>query len=772
MQMNARTFGFLALAAFAPAAIAQDLEQKISFSGPAMPAKQLLQEISKKANYTFDTSPQTAQEVLLVRVKDVQLGELLKKVAEASGAEWVKEEGLYRLVRGATLKQNQERADLAARGEQISKSLEAVYKKLDQKPNFTQADVDALTKEQRDGRPAAGGGVMIGGYSDGSPSGRALLRLLRLIPTSELASIAPGTRVVYSSNATRMQIPLRGNSRGVLNQYVNEQNMYASLFTPPPPEQPTAGGNVRVFTVREPDPVQINGRIGKALLVVTRFGTEAAFSIDLKVFDESGKLLSRSNRFVTTSPSPLAAGSPSSADQALQLSADSKALAKILVNPQTIAGGPVMTGGTMFFRVATSPTNSDTVMIGGPGSEATQLTPEWRERLSNPDKYEPLAYIAGELYGAAGDAKGMNVVADLPDTVLMPLARRISNGILGANQLVTVSTSELDLNVVQKDGWMIVGPKYPSEAYASRIDRVALGNLLRRAVANGYSRLDDLAAYAQKQPSRTGQFSFDERLMTLISPDTGAMGIGIGTLDRRLLLRLYATLGMTQKRTLGNEGRLDFSGMASNQLALVSSLVYDTIQGPNVLVPPPSQGAREDQFQEIVRAGPGGTSVQSTRNNEVLIMERTEALPNGVPRDGFLILNVENKEAVLATRSNAGGSRIFAASDLGSHQAVQSSQNMPMLASNPQQPDFDLYRPGTLTNYSFNFNLSPMARMSRSLQDMQINTGTRSVPYAQLSAKFREEVDAAKRRVAEVLKNIQMVPPGGGIRQGTPPPAP
>src|SRR5688572_26102838 len=84
-RLIAIALGMAALAA------PQDFTQKITLETAAMPAKKLLAELSKLANYPFETSTLTANEVLLVRVKDVTLGDLVKKIAEASGCEWAKE---------------------------------------------------------------------------------------------------------------------------------------------------------------------------------------------------------------------------------------------------------------------------------------------------------------------------------------------------------------------------------------------------------------------------------------------------------------------------------------------------------------------------------------------------------------------------------------------------------------------------------------------------------------------------------------------------------
>src|SRR5476649_2579871 len=74
----------------------------ITFAAPAARTEMLFPGLSKVLGIRLEASPQTANEVLLIQVKDVTEKDLLAKIAKVADAEWKQDNGILRLVRPAS----------------------------------------------------------------------------------------------------------------------------------------------------------------------------------------------------------------------------------------------------------------------------------------------------------------------------------------------------------------------------------------------------------------------------------------------------------------------------------------------------------------------------------------------------------------------------------------------------------------------------------------------------------------------------------------------
>lgn len=705
----------LALAACALPGAAQDLSQKISFSGPAMSAKKLLSEISKKVGYPFETSPQTANEVLFLKVSDVPLGDLLKKIAETAGAEWAKEAACYRLVRSATLAQTQSRADIAARSAQIKAEIDKVAAVADKKSQGSQ------------------------------PAQTALYKLLRMIPAQDLAALPPGSRTVFSTYPTPMQRPLRGNVQQVLATFIAEHN--ARVSSQPEQSKPAPLPNAD-FALAPPTGPPITGALGKAMMIVQRMGADPTFLIEMKIFDAEGKSVGLGNAFINAGSLAPKTGAPG-AESEIEFSQEAKEFSKIMLGSL----GGQQGGMVMLFR-----DNNLSVKIGGPMLDSTTLSPEWKHKIVNPEQYEPLSLIGSDALHDLAKAKGISVVASLPDRALIPLASFVAAGKFRASALLAYLPS-MGMKASEQGGWLALSPQYLSESYAGRLDRPVLGAFLRKAAVDGLARLDDLGQYMLRQPLIASGGHFEARYLTLICANAPP-----DMTETRLALRFYGMLSAGQRQTLFNGGHVGLGTLSPQQSAVLRGLVYDSMGGPAINSP-----SREGVTQQrIARGIVGGGEFFTSYGNDTLDQERTEALPNGVPGDGFVALQAQQNAAVLASRSSGGGSRVLTAGDLGGYLAGKASPEMAQLTAG--QPDFDRFRQVRLTSLTFEFALSPLATMNRQLDDISFEVAAQTVPFEQLPAAFREDVERIRQVMAKRLAEMKFAPISIKLGNGGPPP--
>src|SRR5688500_10045291 len=77
---------------------AQDLSQAVTYESNAASAKKVIAELSALSKVPMEAAPLTANEVLVIRVKDVPLTTLMKKIAEVTSGDWEKDGELWRLI--------------------------------------------------------------------------------------------------------------------------------------------------------------------------------------------------------------------------------------------------------------------------------------------------------------------------------------------------------------------------------------------------------------------------------------------------------------------------------------------------------------------------------------------------------------------------------------------------------------------------------------------------------------------------------------------------
>lgn len=747
-----------ALASIGGMSIAQDMSTKINFKAPAAPAKRIFEELSKVTGVPMVASSPIASDVLLLNLSDVTVGETMEKIATTLNAEWRKEGSGYVLYRGANLEAAEKRAETAARVAEFKTNLN---KTIEEQKKLGQFDsgaakkiVDAQNKMNEELGRQDGGAFRISGdfnaVSRGTPSARAIATLLSRLSDQQIAALTSENRVVFGLNPTRMQLAMPNGSNQILQQYVRDTQTFRDVSQR---HEPAAGNDTRRVVINgfgadgggDGDP---RLGIGYAILVKNpnMGGNPSNVSVSLTVADPNGKTIATGQffvgpNFVTTQANPQAPAPPAN-EKPIELSELSKELAKVLVQISGGGGGggPATTVRVMSVAISNV---SGTFMLGGGGAKTPQMSAELREKILNPDKYDPMSFAPGEAFAKVSDAQGKDLVAYLPDTSFLSLNQLAANNPTPTAFLNSASRNA-SLKVTDASGWLLVSPKTPSAAREREVNRVALGATLRVMDSKGFISLDDWAAFATRQPKAPRSGEIDESYLRLINnaaADEGLNQFSFG--GGWQMLQFYAGMSTAQRQALSQNGSVALRTLSQQQIALVNDQIFNSFDGPMVNRPETTPN------RPIMIAGMGGVST-----------ERTILLPNGMPRDGFLNLNLKVNEIAQANSSASGSSKFMNAESIAFERV---RMERPELASFGESVQYDQYRMASQRSISFQFQLTPEMTFSRQLHD---NTpGSRPFDaFNRLPSEFKEKVE----KTYEQLKKGWGAGGGGGNQ--VPPP--
>ncbi len=247
--------------------------------------------------------------------------------------------------------------------------------------------------------------------------------------------------------------------------------------------------------------------------------------------------------------------------------------------------------------------------------------------------------------------------------------------------------------------------------------------------------------------------------LMLFAPNAMQQGM-MGMADWNAL-RLYGTLGIAQRQTLADRGRLALSTFAPNQQALLNRMLFGSqsdlrIQDPN------AKPKEEMGFLEMIRGFiPGGASNDYRQ-------EPTEIMPNGLPPQGFLTGSLA-KEPV-GKADGVDPMMMFGAlgaDELAMLRFFKEDPKMGLMAG--MMPTVDRLRLGERTNIELKIFVAEDVALERQLQDNRIDANSPVVSMDNLPAEFRARID---KRLEAFKKSPFPGFPGGMAPVKPPSPSP
>lgn len=736
--------------------MAQD--DKVTFEGRAAPVTRLLDELSAATGWKVRAAPAMATEIVVVKVKEVPRQELKARLAKVTQGQWSTEEGFDVLAPDAGARARGKTEALAANRAKLQKSLDQRLK--------MEKEMDDWRRDGGDG----GGGTFaqFGGmgnqyFESGS---RAVTAFLRGTDLNVLAAIEAGQRVVFSTSPTRMQRPLPATVMPFLARIVKEHNDAIEMERRAREEGANAADEwetkmkdmLKAMGI-DPDEdraVPITAPPAKALISVSRGGGMGMFSgmamgmrVELVIYDANGKRL-------TGHSDTLYEMSEVVDDQEHEYDPETGEIIEKPAPPEDpnnpkFAFSPT---GAHYARFTRADYLVDENAYSEDGTKTGEEVPaDLKAVFQRPDLADPLSYGETDLLFFLADKKGVQVVANIPDSMWMSASQQI--------RLAEVAKhlEQQGLTVEQADGWVTAFPTDADQVRRGRFNRASIVRLAQQSEAKKVASLDDLAAFVAAN-SDEGLDGMGERLLTTFVP--GALSLNLVTSMDWNVLRLYGSMSPSARATLQSQGSVPLAALGGNARQILSKMLFGA--SPRLEV---DSGTPTDESNPMMLFY--GAMTQMGRPGKDYRTEPTEIMPGGL-MDGVLELKLD--ETILAIPSkwnNDIGLGSFGPLELALFTHFMTDPKLAEIAGEmPEMPDM---LPGTRRVLKFAFRVAPDVVRRFELNDDKLDAAGKPFKMSELPPHFK----AAMAKYQEALKKTPfpfLDPEFMGGSRGVPPPPP
>ncbi len=588
----------------------QDLSRTVTFRTEAVSVRLGLEELSKAAGVNLSCSPQTANHVLVVDVKDVPISALMDRIASATAAEWQRERTCFRLVLTPALRKAQERASLIRKTAAIAKAQE---KSAAENSKLAPFDEQAARQYVREIEAFAGQSAAeqqdpnrwrrYAALTAKSPNRRLAQRVAISLDPASIAPLREGDRAVFSTAPNRLQRALPRAALKAIGQFAEDFRRLARVVEEVYGSQLPDNLQGLVYSQARPGSGS-DATVAKVIVSVRSFGLAGNFGLRLIAADSKGRILAEdyanlNGEFGGGAASLSQAEKPTSVEPDIEVSELSR----------------------QFIEAIRPAMGRRAVDVGAPGPII--------QRLMYPERFEPLGFLSSDLLlGIAGQRK-LNLVASPDDSLALYAAYSIAQGKVKPSELVRIFEGPMMVSrVEQRDGWFLLKPLDAVEWRNRQMSRPAFGKLARSANSKKRLARDDVAAYALSAPGT--EFDFLAILLAAIVAGVSPGDFPLGNLDAH---RFHGSLNSAQREWLADGGSLPIGRLLPDQRRHLEKLIY----------------GESDIATEYTGQSKQTEEDAWTMPFAFTIRELTEAFPDGLPASGSVSSTVSREDAILCS---------------------------------------------------------------------------------------------------------------------------
>ncbi len=553
---------------------------------------------------------------LMVTSPSATVSEVQTQIAKATNATWSKRGGVWYLEQTPEQIKADERIYRLERLQSIQRLIDHNRKQMQALKPFTAEHARNLYEEMRDFSKVYGASdnerasKRINELEQESPPSRLNRRVLLALDAETLASVKPRERKVFSTNPTPMQSPMPGEVSKVIAQYVDEQNLWASVTG----EQPVVNVNGEGLGIEFGANVEpITQPVGTVLLTVDG-DQDDTFLFRLSVFDKTGKFMleteSSSWDLLMEEDFIPVTGEEEKVSASVPLPPESRALVTIL---------PGLKSAAQAWSKVTEP-----------------MLALWRKPVTR----DPLSYYVGGFLAAEAKTRRKSLVAVVPDTYM----EQFNYGYIATIETYQRRNPSLNWLVdaeVKEDGtWIQFRPSNPLRIRKAYQDRAVLQEELAMGARLDPPTLEEEAELALKK-GLNGELSGFQSLAYALRANPLQSGNMLNH------LRVYAAMTQPGRTAAYQKGGVPLSRLPKAVQDEIHRLVYNG-DPYSISIDDPTAG---DSDEENAEPNP---KLELFWNG--IFREPTVSMPRGIPLNTTIAFEVETSY-LIQTAPNPIGRR-------------------------------------------------------------------------------------------------------------------
>ncbi|MEZ0325082.1 MAG: hypothetical protein ACAH95_04190 [Fimbriimonas sp.] len=666
------------------------LDRHVTFTALPARAERLVRDLSEATKVQFLTSPVMANELLVVRAKDVSIKTLMQKIAIATSGDWQEEKGSYRLIRKPSVDLAEKNVELESEyllwQQAIQKATEDA-KKLEpltvQSANKFVADLTQAPNTRTPDELEVAVAKRLEVVRARQPIATAAKRLTACFDPKLISSLPPG-RYVFSNKPTKMQFPFPQAAQPSIRQLAEEWAIWVKALDEAP--QQALASLLSMIRVTWPalkaplpkDPILFGS--------FSKFTRSTDASIEWTFANENGQILDSALSTLRMPPQPV------------PLIPQPKEREKPLTFP------PLVREMARAIRDYQAP---------------ARISPELAKHLIDPVNNDPLAVTLATGFIDYGERRNLNVVARLNDFIMFRMDLLAPYNSQEEVELTPTDfrrqLSKLIQDWTEADGWLIAKSKLPHTLRAEQIDRIAMANLLSSTARNLTTSLEEVAGFASAEE---GKISFTQWQMCvrLLWPEL----VDINRWMSEDVLAFYGGLSPSQKNAVWSLEGLSLASLSGRERRRVDELVFFGLQPYGV---------------QIDLQGVGGQSI---------LREPTIAMPLGIPSEARLTGVGRESVVALAKLTKPKSGEPILPSLIGPELLAQFKYGK---RSGLVLHDFDAYLPLKQQMVNLNFDLAQGITMKRVYVSFQFAYGNNYAPLINMPPAYLAAVEAERLRI-------------------------
>jgi hypothetical protein len=567
------------------------LAKTVTFTSRAGNAVSVVSALGQAVGAPLAAAQKMNTEVLIIRLDKVPLREAMQRIAVATGGSWTLDHGTFYLGRTAA---DETRRRLSARAGELAglnKLISTAKTHIAEAKPYDDAtakrlasDLEAYTSARRDNPNARYQVSEIRDFTNRMPIANLKDAVLAQVDPAVLLDTPPGRRTVFSTDADVTELPLKVDVSDAVASFVKAQHLLAGKMKPADP------GDVS----RDPMLLQqvspVTAPILKLDVVIDRTQPMGP-NMEIELTGSGGQILATTQFPIVPDP-----GAPN-----LSQFVANAGETKLTVAPDELAE---------MKQIAVS---MEKVGKYPPLSAAAA------ERMTNPEKYEPLGTYVSSFYLQSAEVLSKNLVSDVPDAYIMlgPAAATMTvptatNWLKLTNTIGNlIAPTKIDDKWIEIDG----GAAAPTSVLTLRANRRLLSDLFADIKTNG-TTIGGLGRYAFESNQSAPDY------MSIIK--LAGLGVMIDN-DHWQTLRLLGALLAHGGSVSAKPQEIPFRSLDRPTLDLLTEQVFcDQLKSGRAY---------------LMR--PGGAS-------DTLGQEVCDELPQGLPQDGSITVQSQTDEVAYA----------------------------------------------------------------------------------------------------------------------------